>query len=224
MNSFKNKRFLITHSMMKLLAGSEIVVLELAAFLKDSGAVVIIYTNYIDNPMKGLFEKYDITVITDDEKISLFDFDYIWINHQTFPPKFVKQIKENSTANIPEFIFLHMSGLKEHFLEQSYIWDFEKKFSSMSLFITKRIQEKAAEFYLDLDEINAYGLYENPAPQGFVNINRQYNESPKEVLIVSNHPPKEIQRAKKILSQKGIRVISYGEGQEKYNLIDPSII
>ncbi len=58
MNSFKNKRFLITHSMMKLLAGSEIVVLELAAFLKDSGAVVIIYTNYIDNPMKGLFEKY----------------------------------------------------------------------------------------------------------------------------------------------------------------------
>ena len=94
----------------------------------------------------------------------------------------------------------------------------------MSLFITKRIQEKAAEFYLDLDEINAYGLYENPAPQGFVNINRQYNESPKEVLIVSNHPPKEIQRAKKILSQKGIRVILYGEGQEKYNLIDPIII
>ena len=72
----------------------------------------------------------------------------------------------------------------------------------MSLFITKRIQEKAAEFYLDLDEINTYGLYENPAPQGFVNINRQYNKSPKEVLIVSNHPPKEIQRAKKYYPKK----------------------
>ena len=82
---FKGKRFLITQSSLTQFAGSEIVALELASFLNEHSAKTTVFTWAYDGAIKSEFEKLNINVITNEEKLHLKDFDYIWVQHQVIP-------------------------------------------------------------------------------------------------------------------------------------------
>ncbi|NCU34014.1 hypothetical protein EOM27_01660 [Candidatus Saccharibacteria bacterium] len=213
------KKILITHSALRLLAGSEIVVLELAEYLQSIGMEVIVYTNFFSDPIKFFYDKKLINVVTDESEISINNFDYVWVNHQTLPPNFLDNFNSD---NGPIFIFLHMSELIDHFLEQPYIWELEKKLSSKSLFITPVSLENNKLIYGGR-YFSQPDLYRNPAPISFCRYNHTSNRDIKNILVVSNHPPDDLTSAINILNNDGINVDIMGEKGNKYTLVEPSI-
>jgi hypothetical protein len=221
--TLRGKHFLITQSSLRLLAGSEINTLELAEYLQQAGASVLVYTYFLSDPIAHFFHKSRIKVVTDDSKLKLQDFDYVWVHHQVVPISFVKQLAIGRAAKKPAFIFLHMSGLASHYLEQAHVWELEQRIASKVLFVSDEAQENVNQVSLDLSKLDT-GLYRNPAPQKFAAIQHTPAKTVKKILIVSNHPAEEVLRAAENLRAQGITVVSSGENQEEYKLIDPDYL
>lgn len=220
----KNKRFLITQNSLRLLAGSEMVVLELAEYLKSQGAQVVVYTCFYHDPIKRYFEKRNINVVTSDKNFSLEDFDYIWVQHQILPISIINQLGGPLPAKMPVFLFLHMSALVTHFLEQPYIWDMELKLSAKSLFVSEKTRLKSNRTSFNIDRLNDTGLFRNPAPVKVAALKHSPRSKIKKILIVSNHPPEEVLRAKEELIKLSYQAESLGEDQDEYKLIEPEYL
>ena len=68
-------------------------------------------------------------------------------------------------------------------------------------------------------------MFRNPAPSEFKNLSkRKVSKTLKKLLIISNHPPIEVLEAKKKLIESGIKVDTFGEGQDKYVPLSPEIL
>ena len=67
----KDKRFLITQSSLRLIAGSEINTLELAEYLQSQGAVVTVYTYFLSEPISPYFKGKNINVVTGDTEVKV---------------------------------------------------------------------------------------------------------------------------------------------------------
>lgn len=92
--------------------GSTMVTVELARYLTDEGADVTIYAYAYDYPIKAELDNIDsfkVVVASDDESLSLNDFDYIWIHSQVLPVSIVDEMTHELPRHMPKFIFLHMS-------------------------------------------------------------------------------------------------------------------
>ena len=223
MTDFNGKRFLITQNTLKFIAGSEVVTLELADYLQNQGANVVVYTYYFADPMKKYFSEKKIKVIDDDDlKLKLSDFDYIWVHHQVLPLNIINELGRKLPTNMPKFIFNHMSGSEHILLEHPYIWDLEDKLSSISLFNSKETYQNLQNYFPNKLNTN---LFQNPAPIDFSETKDDIlSRKLKEILIVSNHPPKEILGLIKKLQDNGYRVISLGGFREDQSLITPEVI
>lgn len=219
----KNKNFLITQSSLRLIAGSEINTLELAEYLQSQGAKVTVYTYFLSEPISLYFKAKNIKVVTDDLQLKIENFDYVWVHHQVVPMSFVDKIAKGGKEVLPIFIFLHMSGLKTHFLEQAHIWSLEEKIASKILYVSDEARDNIITNSFDTSGHDE-GFYRNPAPVSFSDIKHSHQEEVKSVLIVSNHPAKEVYDAAIILREKGIHTVITGEGQQEYKLIDPEYI
>ncbi|MCR5832369.1 MAG: hypothetical protein K6G36_00265 [Candidatus Saccharibacteria bacterium] len=219
---FSGKRFLITQPMIRGLNGSTMVTLELASFLKSCGAKVVVYTNIALDPALSLFKKAEIRVITPQEKMefSVNDFDYIWVHSLTLPRSLLDDLKIERKKN-PPFIFLHMSALDQIPDEHPWIYQLEEKLSSLSLYISDGTLTANEKYGLP----KKVGFYRNPAPVEFAEAARK--EAPaelKRLLVVSNHPPKEVLEATEMLEKRGVVVDKLGEGQAKYSLVTPELL
>ena len=223
MQTLEGRRFLITQSSLRLLAGSEINTLELAEYLQQQGAEVVVYTYFFSDPIVPFFKDRHIRVTTDEEGLRLEDFDYIWVHHQVLPLPFIKQLAGERPTDMPAFIFLHMSGLETHFLEQAHIWDMERRIASNVLFVSDEAKENIDKHSLDLSSLPT-GMYRNPAPLKFSEVPHVPSKKAKSVLIVTNHPAEEVLEAKEILSRQGYSVVSAGEHQDEYRLIEPEYL
>ena len=212
------KKILITQNSLKFFAGSEIVTLELATFFKQNNFDVTVFTWYYQDPIKTEFEKRKINVITNENDPKLKEaFDLIWVNHQVLPLEIIRNINENKSA----FVFYHMSYMNELYIEQPYIHELEKTLSSSSLFVS----DEALELNL-----TKYGqIFKNPtvfpnwSPNEFLD---SITAPPKlnKILIVSNHPPKELEQAAQILEKSGITVEYIGHTRQKYGLVTPELL
>ncbi|MGH7218326.1 MAG: glycosyltransferase, partial [Candidatus Microsaccharimonas sp.] len=76
----KGKRFLITQSSLRVIAGSEINTLEIADYLQSCGAVVTVYTYFFSEPISTYFHEKGINVVTDETKLDMKSFDYVWVH------------------------------------------------------------------------------------------------------------------------------------------------
>lgn len=219
----RGKRFLITQPMIHGLNGSTIVALELAEYLQSEGAQVTVYTYVYDNPAKEFFvaKNIEVKVAKDNPEFTLGDFDYIWSHSQVMPISIIRALGAKHPRRMPKFIFHHMSPLDTIPDERPYIYEFEDKLAALSLFISKNTQESQKGYFA---RGSNKALFKNPAPVAFSQLDYTPNETLKRVLIVSNHPPKELIAAKKMLIEKGIEVVSFGEQSEKYSLITPEVI
>ena len=218
----RGKRFLITQNSLVHLAGSELVTFELARFLQESGATVVVYNYYSGEPIQKYFVDAGIRLITDSNPdLHASDFDYVWVHHQVIPQSFTLELASKQNRHHPTFIFHHMSPLPTFPIERPYIYDLENRLSSRSLFVSKGVE--AAVSPLIASSVSKM-LFCNPAPPEFAQYNFEPSHSLKKLLIVSNHPPREVQEMRGILRRMGVESIVLGEGGEDREPITPSLL
>ena len=216
--NLKNKRILITQSALHFLAGSEITTLELATFFKTNGAEVLVFTWFYDDPIKKEFEKRNLTVITNENDTRFDNLDIAWIHHQVIPKKLLKNIKEKQ--NTPIFYFFHMSPLDIVPIEHPYLCDLENKISNKSFFSSEGTKESLIQLFPSL-KAKSYVL-ENLLPNNFCECTHEPAQL-KKILIVSNHPPEEVQTAASILEHQGLSIDRIGQ-KAKEKLITAEIL
>lgn len=205
-----SKRFLITHTQIHTIMGSTMVVLDLARFLKSQGAVVEIFTSWCDGPAGEEFKQEGIPVYTDEEKhFVITDYDYIWINSQVFPISLISQLLNTNICDMPFFIFNHMSPLKWAPDEQPYMYTFEERISSISLFVSQETKDALEKFYESPRFPTA--VFPNPTGEEYCNAGKP-SDSANKIAIVSNHLPSEVAQAAAILKCNGLTVDHYGLG------------
>ena len=213
----KGKRFLITHIWLRGYSGAEINILELAKYLKSKGGQVTIFTYSLLGVMKDEFSRESIPVITDfQHKFMLSDFDFIFSAQNILPNSLIDDLTRPH-KHYPKFFFFHMAALADHVLEQPYINGLEEKLGSVILPISEEIiQNNLSRFNFKRDNLV---LYPNPAPISFTEYSSK-GEPPKlkKILVVSNHPPKEIKEMKSLFNEQSITVDYMGIWTDNYRL------
>jgi len=195
--AYAGKRFLITNPILRDHTGSIMVTLELAHFLQSMGAEVTIYTSFYNYPVKKAFEQYQLHVVTGDEypEFSLQDFDYIWIHGQILPDSIIREFDHLSKAQT-KFIFLHMSP---HFDlvpdEFPWIYQLEAKLANLRLVISEEVEEVQNQYL----EFSPTLFFRNPAPLEFCQVRPQLHTQLENLLVVTNHPPVELEAALDLL-------------------------
>ena len=205
MDYFHNKKILITQSALHFLAGSEITTLELATFFQQNGASVLVFTWYLESPMKDEFEKRKIPVTTNEEDDRLNEIDIAWIHHQVIPEKILATLKNTKH---PQFFFFHMSPLSYVPIEHPYLNDIENKIANKVLFSSKGTKDSLLSLFPSLT--NKSDILENLLPDSFC-MKRRNPTQPKNILIVSNHPPEELTKASRILTKHHFNVNCIGQ-------------
>ncbi len=212
------KKVLITQPIICGINGSTVVTLELAEYFMSLGAKVVVYTCSYDEPAKTFYKAKGIEVVVakDNPRLHIADFEYIWVNSQILPESIVDDLRTPQNAR---FVYSHMSGVAWVPDERPWIYGLEEKTASLRLFISEETKNNNSGFVEGkIPEL----FYRNPAPDAFgLMRSRKKGETPKKVLIVSNHPPAELLEAKKLLQKQGIKVTSLGENSDKYELITP---
>ena len=213
------KKILITQNALNSFAGSEIVTLELATFFKQSGLDVTVFTWHYSDPIKTEFKKRKIYVTTDEnDKALKKNFDLVWVNHQVLPIEIILNINKKPQ---PIFIFYHMSYMDNLYLEQPYIHDLERKIGTISLFVSNEALELNLRKYGHI--FKKPTVFPNWAPNEFLN-SIQTPPHTNKILIVSNHPPAELEKAKQLLAQSNIITECIGQTSTKYNLVTPELL
>lgn len=215
-------RVLLTQNDIYSINGSAVIILELAQFLINAGASVTVYTYFLENPLKDIFNKNGILVTESEDTLSLDDFDYIWVHQQVLPLSIINELESiHMRRKVPIFIFNHMSPLDYIPDEFPYIWNLENNLSSLSLFhssFTKELQEDLLSKDILKD------LYPNPAPSSFARSSRSRSERIESILVVSNHPPKEIIDLKSKFKDADVELVLLGEALDRYDLISAELI
>lgn len=224
---YSGKRFLITQPMIYGYNGSTMVTVELTRYLIDEGADVTIYTYAYDYPIKAELDNIDsfkVVVASDDESLSLNDFDYIWIHSQVLPASIVDEMTHELPRHMPKFIFLHMSPFDWIPDERPYIYEMEEKLSSKTLVISEEVETVIKKYLRNTMEGIGYGYFRNPAPMNFVNSRYKPSSQLKNILVVSNHPPGEINDAINLMKEMGLNVALFGEMGDEYKSITPETL
>lgn len=205
---------------MRVIAGSEIVALELAEELQNMGANVKIFTWEYGAPIRKFVERKSIKVTCNEYDPFFKKCDYIWVHHQVLPELVLKELHSSKKYN-PRIMFMHMSGIPGNYIEQPYIRDLELQLSDKSLYVSEEAKTLLEEMFYDGEEKIPSGIFPNPFPEAFVE--QKYNRSElKNVLVVSNHPPKEVERLRNMRSE--INIVFAGSGGDKYELVTPKAL
>lgn len=214
MKKNSNNRVLITQNSLRKINGSEVVTYELAKFLKSNGYEVDVYTHVYDYPVKKYFEEADINVTTNSLNLKSY-YDIIWVHHQVLPRAVIESIATHPTR----VFFFHMSGVLP--LESPYIHNLEERLASKSVFVS---EEALNLIRVRIPSTQQTALFQNPAPLAYAEYQPEAHElmSPRKVLVVSNHAPKEIIELTKISQDYTSIHFDYrGESsQETTELID----
>lgn len=218
------KRILITQNSLRAIGGGELTVYELADFLQNEGHEVTVYTWYLGGHMKDIVSDAGIKVVTpiNSQGVRLSDFDLIWVFNQVLPEEMILDLTKIH-KKYPKFIFTHLSVLDSSPIDHPYIHDLENKLSALSLFRAEDALNRYAHKYLDRDTIPAITTYNNPAPVGFSQIDRQ-ERNLRRILIVVSNPANNIDEISNELAKRGYIVDVADKNSVKPRLISPKQI
>lgn len=220
---YRGKRFLITQPILYNFCGSTMVTIELARYLASEGADVTLYSCAYGEPVKSEIDN-EFRVTGRGDYLSISDFDYIWVHSQILPPSIVEEFgKVDSDDKIPQFIFLHMSPLETIPDERPWIYNLERRLASSILVISESMREVMDWCYQDNSPV-AIKFFRNPAPVCFSQADYHPNKDLKNILIVSNHPPKELIDAASYLKSSGCNVVVFGERGDSFAPITPDVL
>ncbi|WP_041757671.1 hypothetical protein [Psychrobacter arcticus] len=202
------KALLLTNHLINY-AGSEIQILEVYNLLKNKNFDVHVFANITGAPIIDQFSKSDILSSLDG--ISPADYHLIWSQHSLFARLFKQPFEDFSTlifsVHLSPFEMLELSSLAYMTLIGAYF-----------IANSPETADKLSEFGIDRKSIH---ISYNCSPSDFC------CPSPKEILplkkivIVSNHPPKEVQAAAKLLQRRyNVNLI----GDKNPQLVTPEIL
>ena len=220
MDALKNQKVLLTQNSLRHIAGSEVVTLELAKYFHSQGAKTTVYTWALDENLKAYFDKANIKITTDDYDPDVVSPDIVWVHHQVIPIGLLEKMQDKKYQ--PRFYFYHMSAHDTLYLEQPYIYNLEKTFATKSLFVS----EEALQFNLKKYSDNSFtkpSIFPNSFPDEYLQ-NSINNHQPYNILIVSNHPPKEVKLAEQLLTNQNLKVSSLGHNESSYQIISPDLL
>lgn len=196
----KKKSILITQDVLSNFAGSEIVTLELANDAISRGFDVTICTNYFGMPIS---EKFDpaVRVIGPDEAIDMDEFTHIWIHHNLIPSELIKSLRARPSARV-KVAFHHMSPYVP--IESPLLFEIESLIATNIYFNSPETMD-AYKLLFDKKSNAELSVLGNPAPDSFVRDGHTASErcELRRVLVVSNHPPRELIEALEDLKRDG---------------------
>ncbi|MBQ8156782.1 hypothetical protein IJ102_00055 [Candidatus Saccharibacteria bacterium] len=219
-NTLKGKNILITQSALRVIAGSEIVALELAEALQKKGANVRIFTWEYGTPIMQYVQQKNIRVTCNERDPFFKKCDYIWVHHQVLPELVIEELFKNSSYS-PRIMFMHMSGLPTNHIEQPYINGLEKRISDKSYYVSTEAKNLIEQMFYSSNTPVESGLFQNYFPVRFAD--KQYSRRElKKILVVSNHPPQEVIELRSLSGS--ISITYMGEKNKDYKMITPEII
>ncbi|MFF2052779.1 glycosyltransferase family 4 protein [Leifsonia sp. NPDC058194] len=191
------------------IAGSEVVTYELARHFSRNGAsVLVVVFGASDEWRARLTELPRVDMMRyDDPELSarIADErpDLAWIHHGVIPEALLRDPGDT------RFVFHHMSAYQFQEFPHSPI--VEAALASAIVFPAPESR----------DAHLASGLYEgvepslltvlgNPAPDDFARVAPDGPARLRRILLVSNHPPQELQEALDQLSARGVEVVRFG--------------
>lgn len=207
-NDLKGKCIVITQIRLHDYAGSEIVTLELANYFSECGAQVVIATHTAGLPILSEFKKIKNVKIVQSYQKNFYTYlknlpvDIVWVHHQYIPQAL---IDHHVSA---KFIYHHMSPYVE--LESPLFWRLEQSLADVITFNSQETRDEYVGRGYFADRLDRLAVFNNPAPLIFFNTPLHDSLKLKNVLVVSNHPPEEIEQCLKLLNERGVHVEIFG--------------
>ncbi len=185
---------------LKYLAGSEIVVLELAEHFSARGAAVVIATRTAGEPMRTMAEAVPRVVVRDvddpelDAELRTASIHLAWIHHHVVP----RALLERSDVPV---IFAHLSAI--HPLEFPLVSSVENARAALSVFVSPETLRRHEETgWITGLEPERRALFRNPVPNGFLDIEPAPPQDRPRLLVVSNHVPDEMEQALGLVAER----------------------
>jgi hypothetical protein len=213
--SRRPKRALFGNAEFSVIAGSELVLIEMVEFLRAAGWLCDITAWSIGKPMRDIARQVGATLIESPIDIKAFRYDLVWLNNRLESVFDYTQSPDDAPRTL--FVFAH--------LDRS--WSFAQPGIVLEplLGTTYLVTEWAA-----IERLSGYGLperdirlFRNPAPQAFELTPASVSRGLRRMLAVSNHPPKEVAETVVLLRERGIEVICWGsEGDVRQTRLLPT--
>lgn len=179
-------------------AGSEVVTVELAEELAVQGFGVTVYAHCIDAVRREALLAAGVWRVTSNaDEVAVARFDLVYSQQNTLT-RLIKPgvFDEMQRIGMPFFLFGHLSSYIEMEAPLSRLeWELADVFVANSEETKARLREFGSAF-------DATVVVPNPAPRGFLAPLPPVSED-RRILIVSNHIPGELARARYMLIQRG---------------------
>lgn len=203
-------RLLITHAGLDQYAGSEVVVLELIEWFAARGWRIDLFTSVVRGPMARELEDgiaggvVRVVTIDDGTPVSPTDYRLVWVNHSFLPTGFLEAL-DDAALEVP-LVWHHMSSFVP--IEMPLLWEAELALATAITCMAPVARDRLADYGIPPQRVT---VLDNPAPDAFIG----FRSAPRadtltSVLVVSNHPPEELQAAAETLGQRGVRVAVIG--------------
>lgn len=196
---------LICTGQFRNIAGSEVVVAELAEVAAAGGCLVDLFAVRAGAPMLDGVRPHIRTLFHADDPPNPLGYDHVWVQHQT--AALLRWEWRDGLRSRTQFLFAHLSGVTPLELPGPV---FETLLADTVVVNAPETAWRLERFGVLSDDVHCFF---NAAPARFL---RQAPVArpavPGRVLIVSNHPPSEALDAAAILRGEGIQVDVVGLG------------
>lgn len=195
-------RVLLLTSHLRVWAGSELVIIELAEELLRRGCSVRLYSDIVDQAFIAPLLEKGATLATEVGDVALTDFDVVYCQHHMLTA-FTEQLLGRDRGRLPFIIYGHLSPYDALEMPGPAIEPIHA-----DLILCNSEETRARMRSLGLPD-HRMEVLPNPAPEGFFAL-RPGGTALRRLLAVSNHFPKEVVGALDLLRQEGVEVTVLG--------------
>lgn len=209
-------RILLGTNHFQEIAGSELVMLEFAELFRQMEHEVCICANFLGAPMKVMAERAGCALRLADDGINAFEFDLVMVINQVAP--LFRYEQSDAMRPVTRFVFMHVDlnftlsqpGLVHEPILADEIWLHSE-------------EAKAHFIELGVPRSKTY-LFHNAAPPRFWQPERAHSPELKNLLLVSNHLPEELENLKRVLAGRGVKVKHMGRNGDDYGRLGPKAL
>jgi hypothetical protein len=217
-NKFWNKKnksqrkILLTNYFMRYFTGSELVTFNLAKLFKSYGYEVTIATLAIDNPLSELLQAENINLLpANSPLLKGMNFDLIWSHHSQVLYNCL--LEQGITAS--QVIYSCLGPFEPLEAPPVFINDLtlclSNSYETKDKLITEQVNSKHIK------------VFPNSVEEACFKYRKNFNETLKKIIIVSNHIPKEVLQLADILRSQNIEVDIFGLGY-RFEYISPELL
>lgn len=187
------------------------VTLELAEEFAAKGWQVDVFTNFLHDPFSREFENLKsrgVIVSDSSDDFASFAYDLIWVHHGVLPAPVIERLQHG--GHTPMIIWNHMSTVPG--IESPILADIEATVSVRSLHNSVETMNEMLSYGLPAEKSK---VWPNPAPRQFLDELGSVTAQRRleSILIVSNHPPTELEEAQRLIEAEGVQVVRIGQEQ-----------